>query len=308
MPNWEEVKKREEKRFKEALDKARGTVFANRFPAEKSFRAEDLLEFERILRLIEGMILLGCKIFFEHLLSPLEKIRGRSIWEVYLSGAKHLARRYPLGEFRSRIGLKEWEGFPEKVDAFVKACQTSFSDFAELGREIEQYITNAKRANEIAAPYQKKDGVDYAALCRLYASLKTWKDNDLSRFQSLLEKSGQHLIEVIIEGPIQLYLLIGRDTWFLIIRVFTLERLSDFSSDKDQKELQDSNDLSQAIYDLLENSTKYKTFKEMLNEAVRLYIDDFISSQKSLRSQCPTQEFRRRFLERFEQGNLFQNS
>lgn len=311
-----ELKKREKERFEKALAEAREVVLKNHFPSLTD--ASALREYQGLLSALQALISLAAGIFFGLLPSPMEEIRGRSAWEVYLSGLKYLTRRYPRGYFRKTvIALKEWEGFPEKVDAYSGKCLTGFSDFADLARELQRYALNYKSAKELARLYHPADGdagakegeddADYYKdLCLLYASLKTWeREEDVRRFQGYLEKSATQFFEVIIEGPIQLYFFIGEETWFFVLKVLTVESLGDFLSDKNRKELQDLRDLHRFIFGAIEQAEKWQVFKELIREALAGYVRDFRSSEKRLRAQCPTDELKRKFVRRFESGDIF---
>lgn len=300
---FEEIKKEERERFEESVEKAREVVLLEHFPCLHDRSIQEVREFEELLDRLGGFLLLLGDRFYKHLPFPLEKIRERSIWEVYLSGLRYFCRRYPRGFFRKAVlSLKEWKDFPDKVDAYAEKSLEGYLDFANLARELEEYCRFYKQGKEIANQY----GEWHRDLWKLYASLKTWeKDTEFQVFEDYFRTSQRQFFEVIIEGPIQLYLFIGEETWFFILKILTVEHLGDFFLDKNKKELQDLRDVHKFVYEIVETSEAYQTFKKFVGETFKIYVDDYLEEERRLRSQYPTDELRKKFIRRFESGELF---
>lgn len=320
---FKEIKIREKSRMENAVKRAREVVLRDHFPYLHDYTLKEIRDYEELLERLEGLILLGIQGFYKHLPSPLEEVRGRSKWEVYLSGLRYLIRKYPQGFFRTILALKEWEGFPEKIDAYLEKSVSALSDFYLLAREIRKYCLNYNKGRKIARQYiQIQDDKepeeneenclveeDFKNLCRLYASLKSWEqEEEFSRFNNHIEKCQNQFFEVIIEGPIQLYLLIGEETWFFILKILTIEHLGDFFLEKDKKELHDLREINKLIYKTIENSEFYQTLKSFIREFLKIYVDDLKRSQERLRGQYPTRELKRKFVKRFERGEIFRKN
>lgn len=303
---FEEIKKEERRRFRKSIKKAREAVLVSRFPHLHDKTLKEIRDYERLLDQLQGLLSLGVDEFYKHLPSPLEEIRERSSWEVYLAGLMYLCRRFPRGFFRKVVlALEEWEDFPDKVDAYSEKCLEGYSDFVNLAQELKRYCEYYKKGREIVQEY----GEWHKDIWRLYASLKTWeKDSEFQTFEDYLRTSQRQFFEVIIEGPIQLYLFIGEETWFFILKILTIENLGDFFSDKDRKELRDLRDIHKFWYNLIKHSESFETFKKFVKETLKIYVDDYLEEEKRLRSQYPTTELRKKFIRRFESGELFKKS
>lgn len=319
---FEEIKTREQKRLKQALERAREVVLRDHFSSLSVIPTVlEVKEYEEQLDSFHSLISLALDHFSKHLPSPFEKIKERSVWEVYLSGLKYLARRYPNGFFRKAVlSLKEWNDFPEKIDSYSEKCLSGFSDFSDFTGEVKKYCLNYNKAREIIEQFANfkeqveeddddENGEGIKNLCRLYASLKTWeRDQELSYFENRFQKSSTQFFEVIIEGPVQLYLFIGEETWFFVFKILTIERLGDFFSSKDKKELEDIRALHKFIYGIAEKSVLHETFKKLVKETLKIYVDNYFKTQKRLREQYPTEDLRRKFVRRFENGEIFRES
>lgn len=297
------IKNREHRNLEKSIEEARGKVLSDHFPSLQNKSIDELRDYEKLLNQLQGLLSLATDKFYQHLPSPLEEVRERSVWEVYLSGLRYLFRRYPQGFFRqTNLAVGELQDPLEKTDAYCDKCLEGFSAIAELVQEIKKYCEHYKTGQEIIQHYGQwpKD------IVRLYASLKTWtRDDEFEIFENRVHAAQKQIFEVIIEGPIQLYLLVGEENWFFVLKTLTVERFQDFFSDKNKKDLQDLRELHRAVYETVEISTTYETFKQFFQESLRIYVEDSLKDAKQLRNQYPTDDLRRKFIRRFETGEIF---
>ncbi len=307
---FEEIKEREQNVFAEALGEARETVLKNRFSSLENITVEEFQEYEKLLDscVVFYHFLLGA--FWKHLPSPLEKEEktGRFAWEVYLSGARHFATRYPKSYFRQLVGLTQFGRVPEAIDAYLEKCRDMLADLLDLSVQIKDYAANYNRGRNITRQYTP-EGEDEGMenLSRLYGYLKTWSDDEKqSVFHKALEKSGIEIFELIIEGPIQLYLYIGKENWFFILKGLTVGGLSDFLSQREKLEARDLESLNDFIFNIIVNSEAYECFRQLGKETVGIYLENFQKQAIVLRRHFPTAELKERFIRRFEEGLIFQ--
>lgn len=301
--SFEELKEGTLKKFEGSMITAKEAALNYRFPPYRNRSIKEIRNYTKLLDQSGELLLLIVEKFLKHLPSPLEKKRGRSVWEVYLSGLRYFCRKYPQGFFRQVVlSPREWGDFPGKIDSFICKCSEGFTDIADLSKELEKYCRHHQNGLNIAKQYKEwqPDSVG------LYASLKTWKgDDEFQVFENRLLKAQQQIIEIIIEGPIQLYLIIGQENFFIILKILTLKDLRDFYSDQDQEEPRDLKDLNESVYKTVENSEFLETFKELSKESLRICSDNFLEEEKRRRRQYPDEELRDRFIKCFEEGDVF---
>lgn len=306
---FEEIKEREKTAFAEAIEQAREKVLKNHFSSFENVALEEYQKYEKLLNSCVGFSQFLSEAFWNRLPSPLEKDEktGRLVWEVYISGARHFATSYPKSDFRRLAGLPQFGKAPEAIDAYLRKCRDTLSDLFGLEREIRDYAANYNRAGEIIRQYvPEEEGMEN--LARLYGYLKTWPNDERQAvFHKSLEKSGIEIFEVIIEGPFQLYLYIGKENWFFILKGLTISDLFDFLSKKEEREAKDLCRLNDFIFDIIADSKSYQCFKELAREALKIYLENFQKETIILRRQYPTAELKERFIRRFEEGLIFQS-
>lgn len=299
-----EIIKRERKRFRESIQKAREVILKNHLSTTNLKDHDSFQKYTGRLSQVASLTTLVSDKIFNDFPKLFEEKRGRRIWEIYLSGARYLARRTSQGVF---VGLLasyfELEDLVAKVDSYLENVVSGSADIYNLMREIDKYSEHYNKARKICAPYEKEDQ-KFERQCRIYATLKSWlKEDEFQIMQKTFNKGLDQAFKVIIEGPIQLYLVISRDTFFFILKFLTGKNSIDISEER--KELDDANDLHSFIHGLVEGSDK--TFRNLIVEALKLYYNDLIDELKELRSEFPTDDRKRRFIERFETGEMFKD-
>lgn len=303
--SFEELKKGALERFKKSLLGAKEATLTERFPPFGNRGIKEIKSYTELLDELEGLLLLTVNGFLKNLPPPSKKEGERSLWEVYLSGLRYFARRYPQGFFRgTTLSPKEYEDFPNKLDSFIYKCSEGLIDIVDLSKELERYCRHHKNGLDVV---QKHEGW-HPDWLKMYASLKTWEDDDKFQvFENRLLRARQQIFDIIVEGPIQLYLVIGQETWFIILKILTLRDLRDFYSDQNKEELRDLKALNELIYKTVEGSESLEAFKKLGQECLRIWVNDFLEEEKRNRRQCPTEGSRKRFIERFENEEIFRS-
>ncbi len=299
-----EIIKRERKRFKKSIKKAREAVIKNHFSGSDSAPIEKYEKFSSRLAGLEVILRMVSDKAFKHVPELFEEKRSRPVWDVYLSGAKYLARKAQKGVFFSYLcSILELESLVSKVNAYLDNASSGLSDIYDLAKETDKYRKCYLRAKEICSPYETEDK-KFEKLCRIYANLKSWpREDEFQIFQEKLDKGLDKTYEIIIDGPIKLYLIIGKDTFFFIFKFLTARTQIDIHEKR--RELKDSNDLHDLIYDLIESSDE--TFRSLVSETFKFYAKNLIKELKEFREEIPSDEWKRRFIKRFENGDLFRD-
>lgn len=225
-----------------------------------------------------------------------EETGGRTNWELYLSGLRGLLRDL-LDSYSLTIVLPllELNELGEKLTALSKDGLGLLHSTERVFHELDKYIN----ARVYAAGRTSAYGVDNETLEETYASLKTWKDDEeLERFSEDLEDFLDRTLVVIVEGPIQLYLMISRRGFLLIFRALMLKRIGDLSlEDSDLDSLMALHDV---IHGRFEEAEGIKLFQALLRKIADQYLEDWREEQKHLRELFPTRESKKAFVERFE--------
>ena len=231
----------------------------------------------------------------------LEETEDKPNWERYLSGPRGLLRDFLRSHLLTMIlpSLKV-EELGEKLMAFAREWLKLLHLSEKVLRELDRYVDARVRASEITSQYK----VDNETLERRYASLKTWeKDEKLERFSENLEDLLDKTLEVIVEGPVQLYLMVSREGFLLIFRALMLERIGDLTlEDKDLDSLMALHD---EIHRRIEESESIKLLQDLFGKIFAEYLEDWRKEQKELRELFPTERLRELFVERFEEGTIF---
>lgn len=296
--------KREKKRFMKSIKEARGVVIKNHFSGSDSAPIEEYEKFSSRLARLEVILHMASDKIFKYAPELFEEKRGRPVWDVYLSGARYLARRPQRGVFFSYLAsFLELENLISKVNSYLDNALSGLSDIYDLAKETDKYRHCYERAKELCSPYETEDK-KFEKLCRIYANLKSWpREDEFQVFQEKLDKGLDQTYRIIIDGPIKLYLVIGKDTFFFIFRFLTARDKTDIHEKR--RELKDSNDLHDFIYELIENSDE--TFRSLVSETFKFYAKNLIKELKEFRAEVPTDELKRRFVKRFENGDLFRD-
>lgn len=293
-----EIKRRELRRFHAAVDSVIEGLLLRKY--EETRKAEEYRDYARICGHIRSSLHL-IDLAADKMAPLLETSGERSNWEIYLAGLRHVVRKLPESYlFKFVFPMLGLDSVREKLVAYSARWLEQFHAAHRLLRESEGYVHNLTRGYDVAQEYSVADN----ELPRLYASVKTWPSKeDLERFASALSDFLDLTVEAFVVGPIQLYLMLGRDGFTLIFKALTVTKLSDLRGDS--REIEDVLRLHDFLNGLVTSSTTLPTVQEVLKEATKEYAKRFREEQARLRAQLPTREMRYRFVERYETGALF---
>lgn len=298
---FDQVKGRELKRWQKAVNDAIEEQLTQKFQD-----VEDYDEYQRFVGVCNQVRanLRWIDQVAERLGPLFEEDRGRKRWEIFLTGLRKLNRQLPdsyflrfvLPMYRLEDLAEKWVAYGGEWLEFVHSAHRSL-------RHADRYLEHLESGQAIARSYNNEN----EDLPRLYASLKTWETaEDFQEFFSALEDFLNHGVEVFISGPIQLYLMLRRDTFLLIFKALTVERLGEIERDDDRyAEIMSLHDF---VYGLVEGSETFPAQREIVKQAVENYVEDLRQEHEELRQQVPREELRHRFVERFESGALFRES
>lgn len=286
------------KRFLEALETGQKNLFqqkSQKMSPEKFYHYVSFLELNKLLlfQLAEEIS--------ENLLSMRESDRDRSKWEIYVSGLRFIGRFFRKGYVSNVIfPLLEMEQIVVYINSLVEESLNVLNNIQKVGSLVEIYAANYSWAAEQTEAIKKKE----RRLCLRYASLKTWElEEEFFEFTDCLQKAILGSIEIFIEGPIKLYVMLGRERFLLILRALTAERLSEMK--EMDKYLSDALNILITLSSLIEKSDLLNALRELLPESLSQHVKIWKEEQESIRGELPTRELRRLFIERFENGTLF---
>lgn len=299
-----DLRKIELKRFSKALDISREKLFLQGLlqHQEQKISQKKFCNYARCIELSELLISRLMEEILENLSLTRENDRGRPKWETYVSGLRFVARFFRKGYFSNVVfPLLGMEEVAVYINSLAEHSLKVLNDIQRSSAAIELYAANYSRAAEQTKAINRKE----ERLCLKYASLKTWGDSEeeLSKFVDYLRDAFLGSIEIFIEGPIKLYVMLGRDRFLLILRALTAERLSEM--EEMDKYLFDALGILTTLSILIEKSDLLNTLRELLPEALSQYVKLWEEEQDSICKELPTRELRRLFIQRFEDGTLF---
>lgn len=296
---FENAKGRELQRFYRAVDRAIDDLSAAKY--EEKPELADYRQFGATCNYVRGL-LHGADFLADRALPLFERRGERSTWEVYLSGLRKLCRDLPESYlFRFVLPMYGLDEFQSKVVAYANHWLDGLHSAHKYFAQAEVYLGHLARGEEIAAEYEAKGGED---LARLYASVKTWdNDADLDGFLDSAAEFLDNTFEVIVTGPIQLYLMLGRDTFLLLFKAATIGKVSELrEGDREYAELLAFHDF---VHAGIEQSRTLNVLREVSGAAAKLYVESLREETARLRGQLPTRDLKRSFVRRYEAGVLF---
>lgn len=296
---YEDVKRRELRRFHHAVDSVIEGLLLKKY--EETRNAEEYRDYSRICNLVKSNL---------HVLDLLagrmnvlfERTGERSNWEIYLTGLRKMARKMPDSYlYRFVLPMLGLEPLREKVSAYSGRCLEQFHAAHKTLQEVDTYLANLTVGQSIAREYQS----ERSDLPRLYSSAKTWdSQSDFEGFFRGLEEFLDLTVEVFVVGPVQLYLMIGKDTFLAIFKALSVGKLSELHDNgREHLEVLQLHDF---VYGAVADSKILAVSREVMQQAVREYSKRLRAEHERLRAQLPTRELRRRFIGRYESGALFQ--
>jgi hypothetical protein len=292
------ARQRELRRFHQSVNQVIDTMLVEKYEATR--QAEEYRRFARTCGFIRNVLQI-VDILADNAAPLFDKTDERSNWETYLSGARRTLRQMPDSYlFRFVLPMFGLEDIREKVSSFSGKWLEQIHASHKVLRTVDGYIANADKGAAIAAEYSSSD----AEVVRLYASLKTWQTKgELDGFVREVEEFLSSTVEVFISGPLQLYLMINRDTMLLIFKSLSVGRLSELRDGA--SEYAEIMKLSDFVHDAVEHSGTIEAGREIVTRAVKEYATSLRAEQERLRAQLPTRSMRHNFIQRFESGALF---
>src|SRR3990172_372683 len=231
-----------------------------------------------------------------------EDEESRSRWNVYLEGMRGILRDYRHSHLlRAIFPMLKLGELGEKTHAWATEALEMLHTAESFLDGLDQYLQALAKAQETLAAYgRSKD----EGLARVYASLKTWEETkDFEKFTENFEKLLDQSVTVVVEGPIQLYLMLSREGFLLIFRALSSVSLNDRKlRDRDLASLMK---LHEDFKGKVESWEARKRSSRMVRRALEIYLERWRRKQEERRSLLPTEESRKRFTERFERGELF---
>ncbi|MBI2953302.1 MAG: hypothetical protein HYY30_03245 [Chloroflexi bacterium] len=293
-----EVKRRELRRFHGAVDSVVEGLLLKKY--EETRKADEYRDYARVCGLIKSNLhtldLIADKT------GPLfETTDERSNWEIYLSGLRHILRKTSDSYlFKFVLPMLGLDGVREKLSAYTVKCLDQLHASQKTMREVDGYVRNLSKGCAIGQEYRAQDN----ELPRLYASIKTWSSkDDLDHFLTGLAEFLDVSVEVFVVGPVQLYLMLGRDAFMMIFKALSVGKLSELR--ESDRHYEDTMRLHEFVNGLMANSTTVQVMQEVMKESVKEYTKRLRDEQERLRAQLPTKELKQRFAQRYESGILF---
>ncbi len=293
------AKGRELRRFHQAVDKV-----IDQLQTEKYEQTRDHGEYRQYVAVCTFVknLTRAVDLLSDKLPALFEQEGERTKWEVYLSGLRKLCRDLPDSYlFRFVLPLYGLDDFQAKVVSYADRWLDGLHAAHRFFAEAERYLGHLERGEQIAAEYQAAAGED---LARLYASLKTWEgEREMGAFFEAVAEFTDTTLEVLVVGPLQLYLLLGRDTCMLIFKALSVGRLSDLR--EGEAEYAELLGLHDFVHGLVERSATLGLLREMSVRVGKVYAQSLREEETRLRGQLPTDDMKRSFIRRYEAGVLF---
>lgn len=223
-------------------------------------------------------------------------IEGRTTRDILISAIRQIAVGANRSWFyKTAMRMLGLQPIIDALDIYGLRVTEFTRSASLLAVEEAKYDKFLLTANKIATEF----GGNITNQCRLYASLKTWKDDEsLVRTHKLLETYtfGKH--ELIIEGPIKLLIQISEEGFLLIWRALT------WQGGRDEPRLQEAEYLATELYGILRKQDGdgfIREFSDLLVDSIHAYCNMWLSEQMKLRSWVP-EDSKDRFFHGFEHG------
>ena len=296
------AKGRELRRFHRAVDAAIDDLQAAKYEQTRDIR--EYRSYTSTTAFVNNLTRM-VDLLSDKVLPLFERQGERSTWEVYLSGVRKLCRDLPESYlFRFVLPMFGLEEFESTLVSYSGRWLDGLHAAHQFFGEAERYLDHLDRGEAVAAEYKADGGED---LARLYASLKTWEsDEDLSGYLNAVGEFVDTTFEVIVIGPIQLYLMLGRDTFTLLFKTLSVGRVSDMR--EEDGEFGELLALHDFIHGAITTSSTVGVLREVAKRAGKSYVQSLREEETRLRGQLPTKELKRSFIHRYEAGVLFRQA
>jgi len=226
----------------------------------------------------------------------------RKSWDAHLNGVRTLTRTTPKGYALSLASkFLRLEETTDKVASLISRSVEVQRDVHQVAAKVKTFVDHYEWAKKHAEKFGKIDD----ELIRKYACLKTFeREEELAQFSSVAEKATAGAIEVFIEGPIKLYLMISPEQLMIVIQGLTMTNAFDFEN-AGKKGLDDSLTILLNSQKAVETSSLFKVIRELLAEALKKYHSLWKEEQEGIRQSVIDEDRAKRFVECFENGTLF---
>ncbi len=296
----EELAKEELGRFKKALSKASNTYFEKQSKGLGPKKAKDL--WLKITRAGSIISFLADDAYDTGFLLIKDPDHQRKTWDTHMTGVRTLSRTSPKGYALSiaakLLNLEETTG---RVASLVSRSTEVQSDIYRVAEQTKKFIDHYEWAKKQTERFGNADN----GLIRKYASLKTWeRKEEFVQFSSVVEKATAGFIEVFIEGPVKLYLMISPEQLMIIIQGLVTRNAFDFMN-ADEKGLGDSLTLLLNAQKAVETSSLFTIIRELLAEGLKNYHSLWKEENEEIRQSVLDEDRAKRFVECFENGTLF---
>ncbi|MFA5831584.1 MAG: hypothetical protein WC878_07190 [Candidatus Paceibacterota bacterium] len=296
----EELAKGEMGRFKKALSKASNSYFKAESKGLGPEEVKDLLQ--KITRAGSIITFVADDAYdtaFALLKNPDHE---RKSWDTHLTGARTLSRTAPKGYALSVAAkLLNLEETTDKVASLISRSTAVQSDIYRVVAGAKTFIDHYEWAKKQAERF----GNDDDEMAVKYASLKTWeRKEEFDQFSSVAEKATAGAIEVFIEGPVKLYLMISPEQLMIVIQGLVMRSAFDFAN-AEKKGLDDSLTLLLNSQKAVETSSLFKVVRELLAEGMKKYHSLWKEENEEIRHSFLDEDRAKRFVECFENGTLF---
>ena len=283
-------------REKEHWNSAFEEAYNKLFEKEVLNQSLDKKEYEKRVSHLEfsrQLVFHGLDILFREFPKLMEDIDGITRIERYITSIRALFIKVEHGVlFKLALSMSGLSEVSNKVVEWSKQANNSLPSFYKFFKDCEKYIANYNHGKTLVA---NKFGED---LVPLYASLKTWKtEDDFNNFNQQFQNVSSQFIQIYIEGPIQLYLIISENYFSLVLKALLLERLS-------QKEnpFADLILLNDHIKTLIKESKTLDYSIELLKLTTQYATEKWVTRQNKKRLTHPTPHLREKFINNFENG------
>ncbi|TRZ51670.1 hypothetical protein D4R99_04055 [bacterium] len=296
----EELTKEELGRFKKALSKASNVYFEKQSVGLEPKDAKDLwLKITRAGNIITFITDDAYDTAFALIKDPGHE---RKSWDTHLTGLRTLSRTTPKGYALSVVAkFLNLEETTDKVASLIPRGTEVQSDMYRVAAKAKTFVDHYEWAKKQAEKFGNTD----TEIVRKYASLKTFeRKEELAQFSSIAEKTTVGVIEVFIEGPIKLYLMISPEQLMVVIQGLVKGNAFDFLN-ADKKGLDDSLTLLLNSQKAVETSPLFKVVRELFAEGLKKYISLWKEENEEIRQSVLDEDRAKRFIECFEDGTLF---
>jgi hypothetical protein len=298
----EELAKGEAGRFKKALAKASNKYFEEKSKGMTPKEARDLW-MKGIVR-AQSVITFAFDDAYDTAFTLLkDPDHARKGWDDHLTGVRSISRPAPRGFLLSVIMKQlKLEETADHVSALVIRGNEVQNDVHRVVAKAKAYIDHYEWAKKHAEGFGHEENED---AIRKYASLKTWERKDeFTQFSSVAKTATAGAIEVIIEGPVKLYLMISPEQLLIVLQGLAMRNSFDFMN-ADKKGLEDSLDLLLLSQKAVEKSDLFTTLRGLLASTLHEYHALWDEEHLDIRKEMIDEEREKRFVECFENGSLF---